>query len=83
MLDFAGPREAALGDKVLRFDGGVVTQTEFPERDFEMGALGRMRVEVHRKEQEVAPIRRALAVIEDIVVPGVVEGNVVKYLERR
>src|SRR5438046_10585058 len=83
VMDLAGPCEATTDDEVLGFDGRVIGQAEFPERDFKMRALGRLRIEVDRKEQEIAPVRCALAVIEDIVVPGVVERDVVEDLQSR
>src|SRR5262245_55590394 len=45
VLDLAGPREPAADHEVLGFDAGVICQAEFPERNLEMAAVGRMRVQ--------------------------------------
>ena len=64
-------------------DRRVVGQAELPERHLEVGALRVVRVEVDGEEQEVVGRRRRLAVVEDAVVPGVVEGEVGEGLQRR
>src|ERR1700716_105520 len=69
VLDLACPCETTADDKVLGFGGRAIAQAEFPERDFKMRGLRHMRIEVDREEQEIAPVGRALAVVEDVVVP--------------
>ena len=72
-LDLPVPGEAVAADQILGLDRRLVGQAELPERHLEVGALAVVRVEVDREEDEVLPVRRHLAVVEDVVVPGVVE----------
>src|SRR5438046_2462065 len=41
VLNLAGPCEAPADDEVLRFNGGLIRQPEFPERNLKMRAMGR------------------------------------------
>ena len=73
VLHLSGPGEAVAGDHILDLDRGIIVETELPQRHLEVGALRVVRIEVDGKEQEVAEIVRRLAVVENVVVPGVVE----------
>jgi hypothetical protein len=61
----------------------VVGKGELPERNLEVGDLRVVRVEGDGKQQEVRAVRRVAAVVEDRVVPRVVEGEAGEALQRR
>ena len=81
MLHLAGPREALAGHHVLDLDRGFIVEAEFPQRHFEVSALRVVRIEIDGEQEEVAEVVRGFAVIEDVVVPGVVELDVGELLQ--
>ncbi|MNN50495.1 hypothetical protein D3C81_1650850 [compost metagenome] len=72
-LRLAIPGPAVAAHQVFTVGGGVVVQAQFPQRQFEMGLLGGMRVEADGHQDEIAAVGRALAEVQDVVVPHVVE----------
>ena len=55
--------------QVLALGMRVVRQAELPQRQFEMRFLRVVRVEADGHQDEVGQVRRALAEVEDVVVP--------------
>jgi hypothetical protein len=83
VLNFAVSSEVAAGDHILHFDRGAVGEAELPKRHLEIRALSRVRIEADMEQQEVGQVGRALAVVDDVVVPGFVEGKTGEILQRR
>src|SRR5687767_9010774 len=83
MLDLAGPREPIAGHEILDIDGSRIGEPELPKGHLKVASLGVVRVEIDRDQHEVLLVRGKLAVIENLVVPGVVEIQVLELLQRR
>ena len=77
------PGELASIDHVGDPDRAIVGQSELPHRHLEVTALRRVRIEIDEEQQEGGAILRPLAVIEDLVVPEIVEGEAAEILQRR
>ncbi|MOA16827.1 hypothetical protein D3C78_1370580 [compost metagenome] len=71
------------GHQVFTEGVGVVIQAQLPQRQFEMRFLGVVRVEADGNQDEVVACGGALAEVQDVVVPGVVEGHAQVRLQRR
>jgi hypothetical protein len=83
VLDLPGPREAVARCEVLDVNGGLVRKAELPQGDLEGAPLSVVRIEIDGNKNEVLLVRSELAVIEDLVVPRVVEVEILKLLQRR
>jgi hypothetical protein len=83
VLDLAVPDAADAVHQVLDADRGIVRQAELPERHLEMAAVGMVRIEIDGEQQEVVELCRHLAVVEDVVVAGVVGLEVPELPQRR
>src|ERR1700757_3127631 len=76
LLDFSSPSEVHAGGKILDPDRCRIGQPEFPQRHLEVRDLGVMWVEIYGDEQEVGKVGSGLAIIDDVVIPGVVESQI-------
>ena len=69
------PGEAIAVQQVLDFYRSVVRQSEFPERHLEVRFVRVVGIKIDVEEQIVLRLPVALSVIEDVVVPSVVEAQ--------
>src|SRR5690606_8486541 len=69
--------------QVLHFDGGIVRQAELPKRYLEIDFLRIVRIKQDMEEHEAAGCLILLGVVENSIVPGVVESQRREILERR
>ncbi len=69
--------------QVFALGVGIVGQAQLPQRQLEMRFLGVVRVETHGHQNEVRQIRRALAEVKNVVVPGQVRLETEMRLQRR
>ena len=76
VLHLALPCEGRTGYEIDRVDAGAVPQTELPERHLEVGSLRVAGIEVDGDQDEVAPVVGELAVVENVVVPRIVEAQI-------
>src|SRR5690606_41298782 len=80
-LPVPGPAMAI--HQVFALGVGIVGQAQLPQRQLEMRFLGVVRVETYGHQNEVRQIRRALAEVKNIVVPGQVRLEAEVGLQRR
>src|SRR4051812_25775387 len=83
MLNLAPPLPACTGEEIFPLEGCIVGELELPQRQLEVAGLLVMRVEIDRDEQDVVEARGHLAVKQDLVVEGVVEGEIAEIVEGR
>jgi len=83
MLVLAPPGEGAISDQILDIERAVITDPELPERDFDPGFLRVIRIEIDRDEDHLVTLARGLAVIEDMLVRGIVEAHVEMRVQGR
>src|SRR5690606_40393053 len=69
-LRLAVPGPAMAVHQVFALSLRIIRQAQFPQRQFEMRFLSVVWVEAHCHQDEVRQIRRTLAEVEDVVVPG-------------
>ena len=62
---------------------GIVGQAHLPQRQFKVGFLDVVRVEIDGDQNEIAAVFAALAEIQNVVVPGVVELEPQVRVQRR
>ncbi len=74
-MRLAVPGEAISVQEILDLDRGVVLQPELPERNLEREFMRVVGVEIDVEQEVARRFRVALAVVEDVVVEGVVEGQ--------
>ena len=81
MLDLAAPLPAGAGEEILHLQGRVVGQLELPKRQLEVAAMRAVGIEIDGDEQDIVEARSHLAVEEDLVVEGVVEGEIAEIVK--
>ncbi|MNX68804.1 hypothetical protein D3C86_1000020 [compost metagenome] len=69
--------------QVFALGAGVVRQTHFPQRQFEVRLLHVMRIEADRHQDEIAAVGAAFAEVQNVVVPGVVDFQAQMRVQRR
>src|SRR5262245_57264818 len=82
-LDLALPGEAVAAHQVLGVEPGVVGEAEAPERNFDIGLVGAVGVEIDGDEHDIVACRRRLLEEEDVVVPGDQDGEAEMRVQRR
>src|SRR5690606_7039030 len=81
-LELAVPGKMIAVNQVLHLDGGIVRQAELPKRYFEIEFLRIGGIKQDMEQQEAAGCGILLGVVENSVVPGVVELQRRKIPER-